>query len=181
LTDAPQAATPTHRSIPLRHADFETLSEALAYAAKGESGFNFYDARGRLDAVLPYAELAEGAHCVAARLHALGLPRGARVTMLAETTPAFAEQFFGCQLAGLVPVPLPVSVNLGGREAYQGYLERLIRHCGARAFLFSEGGDPDEPAGLVPTLARALALTQERVALRLGAPPDRGRRIDLFA
>ncbi len=138
MTEAPLAATPTHRSVALRHADFDSLSEALAYAARGESGFNYYDSRGRLDAVLPYAELAERAAAIAARLNGLGLPHGARVTLLAETTPAFAEQFFACQMAGLVPVPLPVSVNLGGREVYQGYLERLIRHCGARVFLYSE-------------------------------------------
>ena len=26
---------------------------------------------------------------------------------------------FGCQYAGLVPVPLPLSVNFGGRAAYE--------------------------------------------------------------
>ncbi len=138
-TDAARAAraTPTHSGVPLRIADFDTLTAALDYAAGGLSGYNYHDKRGRLEVALPYAELRERAEQLARRLLALGLPRASTVTMLAETTPAFAELFFACQLAGLVPVPLPVSVNLGGREAYEDYLLRLVAHCGGKVCLYS--------------------------------------------
>ncbi len=34
--------TPTLSMLPLRKGDFSTLAEALDYAARGETGFNFY-------------------------------------------------------------------------------------------------------------------------------------------
>ena len=40
-------ATPTTSAqLALRRADFETLWEGLDYAARGDSGFNFFTARG---------------------------------------------------------------------------------------------------------------------------------------
>ena len=49
--------TATESKVPLRAADFSTLSEALDYAAQGETGCNFYSDRGQLSAVLSYADL----------------------------------------------------------------------------------------------------------------------------
>ena len=45
--------TPTGDSLPRRIADFDTLGQALDYAAEGARGLNFHDARGRL--ARPYA------------------------------------------------------------------------------------------------------------------------------
>lgn len=50
-------ATIINNILPLRNADFATLVDALEYAAQGETGYNFYDGRGELFAVLSYAEL----------------------------------------------------------------------------------------------------------------------------
>ena len=122
-------ATPTRNNQPLRTADFSTLAEALDYAAQGETGFNFYDGRGKLYAVLPYAELRQQAQALARRLNGLGLERGARVALVAETTPDFPLFFFACQYAGLIPVPLPASIHLGGHEAYVEQLRRLLTIC----------------------------------------------------
>ena len=44
--------TPTFHSLPLQLGNFSTLVEALDYAAKGETGYNFYSGRGQLYAVL---------------------------------------------------------------------------------------------------------------------------------
>ncbi len=126
-----QTPTPTLSGIALRSADFATLTEALDYAARGESGFNYYDGRGVLTASLPYRELRERARAMARHLAPLG--RGERLALVAHTHPDFAVMFYACQYAGLVPVPLPAVVNLGGRDAYIRHLHQLLRDCRAVA------------------------------------------------
>jgi fatty-acyl-CoA synthase len=120
------APTPSRNSIPTRLADFATLAEALDYAAEGETGCNFYDARGRLVETLPYSELRERALALARGLMGLGLSRGDRVAAIAETDVEFTVVFFACQYAGLVPVALPISLNVGGRGAYVEQLCGLV-------------------------------------------------------
>jgi fatty-acyl-CoA synthase len=63
---------------------------------------------------------------MAGRLINLDLKPGARVALIAETDPDFVIFFFACQYAGMVPVPLPVTHNLGGRTAYKALLKRLL-------------------------------------------------------
>lgn len=119
--------TPTEHSLPLKHAAFATLTDALEYASRGETGYNFYDGRGKLYCRLPYADLYQQARSTARRLRSLGLPRGSRMVLVAETCPDFVRFFYACQLAGLTPVPVPAAVHLGGREAYIRQLRRLIQ------------------------------------------------------
>ena len=119
-------ATPTENNLPLRGADFSTLAEALDYAARGKTGYNFYTNRGKLSAVLPYAQLREEAQVLALRLHSLGLERGTRMALMADTHPDFQRFFFACQYAGLVPVPLPAMVSLGSRNNYVAHLRKLL-------------------------------------------------------
>lgn len=123
--------TPTENVLPLRLADFGTLADALDYAAEGKTGANFYTGKGKLGAVLPYRELRIQAQTLARRLTGLGLARGARVAVVAETNPDFLRFFFACQYAGLVPVALPSLVNLGGHSSYVGKLRGLLLGCGA--------------------------------------------------
>ena len=137
-TRAALAPTPTVSSTPLRRADFATLSEALDYAAQGDTGANFYLGNGKLSVVLPYRELREQSLALARRLLGLGLERGSRVAVVAETSPDFLRFFFACQYAGLVPVALPASVNLGGRDAYIDRLRGLLNRCGASAAVASK-------------------------------------------
>jgi fatty-acyl-CoA synthase len=101
-----------------RLGDFATLAQALDYAAKGDTGFNFYSPRGELADVLPYRVLRDRALTTARRLMGLGLARGARVAVVAETGADFLAIFFGCQHAGLVPCPVPHSIHIGGKDAY---------------------------------------------------------------
>lgn len=123
--------TPTESTLPLRLADFATLSAALDYAAAGESGANFYAGSGKLAAVLPYRTLREQARILARRLLSLSLERGARVAIVAETNPDFLRFFFACQYAGLVPVALPAVVHIGGHKAYVSQLSGLLKGCRA--------------------------------------------------
>ena len=113
--------TPTTNTLPFRAADFSNLAEALDYAAQGVTGCNFYTGRGKVYAVVSYAQLREEALALARRFTGLGLERGARVALVAETHPDFLRFFFACQYAGLVPVPLPIPISLGGHHFIAGY------------------------------------------------------------
>ena len=125
--------TPTNNSLPLKTSGYRSLAEALDYAATGTTGCNFHNGRGELTAVMTYAELRERAREIALRLAALDLPRGSRIALVADTQPDFHVMFFACQYAGLVPVPLPAAVHLGGKDAFVQHLRALLEDCRARA------------------------------------------------
>jgi fatty-acyl-CoA synthase len=129
--------TPTENSIALRRGDFQTLAEALDYAAEGTTGMNFYSGKGDLAATLPYPLLRSSARSLARKLLGLGLPRGGRMALVAETDADFVRFFFACQYAGLVPVPLPAAVHLGGRQGIIENLRKLVESCRAQAAMAS--------------------------------------------
>lgn len=132
-------STPTLHKLPFRAADFTTLSEALDYAARGETGANFYTGRGELYATLPYATLREESRLLARKLLGMDLKKGDRVALVAETTPDFLRFFFACQYAGLVPVSLPASVNLGGHQVFVTQLRGLLETSQAAVAMASSG------------------------------------------
>jgi len=171
--------TPTVNPLPLRRADFATLADALDYAARGETGANFYAGSGKLATVLPYRVLREQAQELARRLLSLELERGARVAVIAETNPDFLRFFFACQYAGLVPVALPASVNLGGHDAYVARLRGLLVGCGASVSMASSQflrflREAAEGMGLAftGTPADFDELPEQDVALRPSGPAE---------
>jgi fatty-acyl-CoA synthase len=148
-------------SLPRRYGDFATLTEALDYAARGETGLNIYSPRGELQEVLPYALLREQALALAARMLAAGLQPGDRVAMIAETDGDFIRAFFACQYAGLAPAPMPLPAAFGGKDAYIAHIRRMIETARATAAL-----GPAE-------LQEWLGLAAEGLDLKLvGAPAD---------
>jgi len=110
--------TPTVDNLPKRYSDFDTLGDALDYAAKGEKGFNFHDARAVLTRVYPFRELQSDAREMAYRLIEVGIKPGDRVALIADTEPKFCALFFGAVYAGAWPVPLPLPTSFGGKESY---------------------------------------------------------------
>jgi fatty-acyl-CoA synthase len=128
--------TPTLDELPRRIADFGTLGEALDYAARGSRGMNFHDARGTLVRSYPYSELRTEALAHAGRFMALGLNKGDRLALIAETGPEFAACFFGAVYAGLWPVPLPLPTSFGGREAYVDQLVVMLTSSDPQLFLY---------------------------------------------
>ncbi|HEX2581614.1 MAG TPA: fatty acyl-AMP ligase [Dongiaceae bacterium] len=141
--------TPSAHALPHNLANFPTIAAALDYAAKGDTGQNFYSARGELVHVLPYRDLRERALRVARGLAGLKLGRGARVALIADTEPDFVTLFFACQYAGLLPVPLPLPTSLGGKDAYIAQLRQQITNCEA-----SLAWAPSELAALLAEAAR---------------------------
>ena len=132
-------STPTRHALPFRPADFRTLTEALDYAAQGETGANFYTGRGEFYAALAFSDLRQQALLLARKLLGLGLAKGDRVSMVAETHPDFLRVFFACQYAGLIPVALPATVNLGGHQSFVAQLRGLIENSGSSVAIASAG------------------------------------------
>lgn len=122
-------------SLPLIRGDFATLAETLDYAARGQTGLNFYDAKGNLALSLTYFELRDKSRIMAQHLIGLGLERGDRVGVIASMSPEFVIAFFACQYAGMLSVPLPVVTGLGGRTGYQAQLKRVLSSSGAKIAL----------------------------------------------
>ncbi len=146
------ALTPTptrNASLPFRRGGFANLCEALDYAADGDTGLNFFEARGRLLASLPYRELKTQAHAFARRLIGAGIARGERLLIIADTWPGFCVAFFGAQYAGVLPVPVAVPVGLGAKATYIQQLHRQIVASGAVGVVA-----PDDLAAYAKTAAQ---------------------------
>lgn len=171
-----QQPTPTKNSLPLKTSGYSSLIEALNYAAQGTTGCNFYNGRGELADVLTYSELQSQAITLGKRLHALGLERGSTVALVADTHPHFLIFFFACQYAGLVPVPLPAAVHLGGHDAFVSHLRLMLKDCQAKlAFASSDyiGFLQEAVEGLGIRFSGTLAEFNELpLADELPAPPS---------
>ncbi len=136
MTVAAIVATPTEDALPRRFADFGTLGEALDYAASGNRGLNFHDARGTLSQPYPYSQLRTDARAMADRLIAAGVAPADRIALVAETGPEFAALFFGVVYAGAWPVPLPLPTSFGGRDSYIEQLRVQLASCDPKMLIF---------------------------------------------
>jgi fatty-acyl-CoA synthase len=151
--DSNLVPTPTSCSLPRRFADFDTLQEALDYAARGNRGLNFHDPRGQLTRTYRFSDLREDSVAAAYRLIAAGVSPGDRVALTAETGAEFAALFFGAIYAGAWPVPLPLPTSFGGRDSYIEQLSVQL-HSADPSFLFY----PDELASLAGAAASAVGV-----------------------
>ncbi len=131
-------ATPTRDSLPRRMSDFQTLGEALDYAATGVRGLNFHDPRGNLARPYPFSELRRDALAMAYRLIAKGVAPGDRIALIAETSPEFAALFFGTVYAGAWPVPLPLPTSFGGRDSYVDQLAVQMQSAEPKLLIYPE-------------------------------------------
>ncbi len=151
--------TPTiNTDLVFRRGGFASLCEALDYAAHGETGLNFFDARGKLLSSLPYRDLRVQAQAFARRLIGAGFECGDRLVLIADTWPGFCIAFFGAQYAGVVPVPVSMPVGLGSRTGFVEQLRRQIMVAGALGVLA-----PDE-------LAEFARLAADGTTARLAGP-----------
>ena len=161
---APPAQTlvPTDSGIPQRLGTFATILDALDYAAQGHTGLSFFSAKGDLTDTLSYRDLRDAARLLARRLLGSGFAAGERIAIVAETRPDFVIAFFACQIAGLIPAPLPLPATFGGRNAYVTHVGRLAAEARAVALL--------APANLATWLAPLVGqggVNQESGGIRL--------------
>ena len=166
--------TPTRNAVlPFRRGGFASLCEALDYAARGETGLNFFDARGRLLSSLTYRALRAQAQSFARRLIGAGVARGQRLVLVADTWPGFCVAFFGAQYAGALPVPVAVPVGLGAKASYIEQLHRQIVAADAVGLVvpddlaaYAAAARGTAAALLAGTMARFEALPEAPVELR---------------
>ncbi len=171
--------TPTRDELPRRLGDFNTLVEALEYAAHGKRGLNFHSARGELEEIATYADLRRRALAIGRRLSGLGYEAGERIALIAETSADFVAFFLGCQYARVLPVPLPLPTSFGGRDAYVEQLRIQLKSCAAAA-LVGPGSMDDimqeaaQDAGMrfVGSHADFAALDADEGPVRLPQPDD---------
>lgn len=113
----------------------QTLPEALAHAAEVNlGGLRFLD-RSERETMLGWPEIRRRARIVAAGLQALGIERGECVGLIFPTGPEFIAAFFGCHLAGAVPVPLYPPVRFGRLAEYHRQTSTMLRAADARLVL----------------------------------------------
>lgn len=172
---------PTRNSqLAQRRATFRTVPEMLDYAAQGETGVTFYNAKGEIISSLPWRTVRERAHRVARKLIGAGFAKGERLLITADTWPGFFDSFFGAQYAGLIPVPVSIPVGIGGKDAYLDQLRRQFAASGAVAAV-----GLDDLAGFLADAAREFpavrlhggmsvidSLPEKDVALRPLGPDD---------
>jgi fatty-acyl-CoA synthase len=183
-TDSVVVPTPTRDTLPRVVAAFDTLGDALDYAATGVRGFNFFDARASLVRAYPFAELRSDAQVNAHRLLARGVKPGDRVALIAETSAEFAALFFAAIYAGALPTPLPLPTSFGGRDAYVDQIRTQLSSCDPMLVL--------SPNGLFSMVAESAAdmagctaidwsefLTGDTAALDLEAPLPRASADDI--
>jgi len=159
--------TQTNQNLAVKISGYSNLVDALEYAAQGETGFNFYDGRGKLASVLSYSKLRDEAKVLARRLLGLGCERGARVGIIAETEPMFHRFFFACQYAGLIPVALPAGIQLGAHGAYVSQVRRMLKGCGASLVVA-----PDSHAKFMAEAVQGLELTKAGTQSDFDALPE---------
>jgi fatty-acyl-CoA synthase len=128
--------TATLDPLPRRYANFDTMGEALDYAASGVRGLNFHDPRGTLSRPYPFSELRTDARASAFRLIAMGVEPGDRIALVAETGAEFAALFFGCIYAGAWPVPLPLPTSFGGRDSYVDQLSVQMKSADPKILFY---------------------------------------------
>ncbi|MEX2649388.1 MAG: fatty acyl-AMP ligase [Alphaproteobacteria bacterium] len=159
----------TNTRLPYRRCTFSTLPEALDYAAKGETGLNFYSARSDLVERIAYRDLRDQAMSLARKLVRLGLAPGERVALLADTNGDVMRGFFAASYAGLVPTPLPLPATFGGRDAYIDQIRRQIEGCGATAAFA-----PTELVGYLREAVASRAMTFVGTVAEADALPEDG-------
>lgn len=130
--------TPTNSGNKRRFADFTSVAEALDYAGQGKTGMNFYSAKGVLLEALPYSVLKDQAREVGLKLLSLGLKKGDRVAIIAESDGDFSRVFFGCQYAGLIPAPMPLPAAFAGKATYINTLRGMIQNSSAAAVIIPQ-------------------------------------------
>src|SRR5688500_16082298 len=114
-------------------ATLATLLNAQVEARAASTAYRFL-ASGELETrSITFGELEAHARAVAARLHEL-VTFGDRALILAEDAIEFIRAFMGCQLAGVIAVPVsPPFPSQRGRRVET--LRAIARDCGARVVL----------------------------------------------
>ncbi len=109
----------------------DTLGDSLARAAslnRPGAGVRFLD-RKENATLFSWADIQQRALRAAEGLRRCGVRPGDRVVLVLPTDPLFMDLFFGCGLAGAVPVPMYPPVRLGRLDEYFSRTAAMVRAC----------------------------------------------------
>ena len=113
----------------------KTLAEGLRAAGAIEDyGLRFIDRQER-PTHHPWSEVFSRSEKTGRALLTLGLVPGEKVALVYPTGFDFFRAFFGCQLAGLVPVPLYPPLRLGRLAEYHVRTAQMLRQAGVSLVL----------------------------------------------
>jgi long-chain acyl-CoA synthetase len=119
----------------------DTLIDFFGDLSQARGEFLVYD-DGFRSRGYSYAEVANAARRMAARLHALGLRKGDKVVFWSENRPEWIVAFWACLLRGIVVVPIDY-------RASPDFLARVVAIVSARLILVGQDVAPfAAPAGL---------------------------------
>jgi long-chain acyl-CoA synthetase len=119
----------------------DTLIDFFGDLSQARGEFLVYD-DGFRSRGYSYAEVANAARGVAARLHALGLRKGDKVVFWSENRPEWIVAFWACLLRGIVVVPIDY-------RASPDFLARVVGIVSARLILIGQDVPPfTAPAGV---------------------------------
>ena len=82
-----------------------------------------------------FTELWKGAQRMAAQLKSVGVHPKDRVSIVLPTSEEFLDAFFGCHLAGAVPVPMYPPVRLGRMDEYLDRTTSMLQQCETKAIV----------------------------------------------
>lgn len=158
---------------------FDTLAQALDYAAQGQNGLRFFSTSGAVTSEYTYAQLRQHALQMATVLAQKKLPRGSRIALLAETRLEFIALFFACQYLGLLPCPLPFTLFAAGRDAYTQKLVLLLQ--AAQASLLVTPASIEPVAQAAGEQLQITVVSYEALAQQAAASPALNRDAPLQA
>jgi long-chain acyl-CoA synthetase len=119
----------------------DTLIDFFGDLSQARGEFLVYD-DGFRSRGYSYAEVANAARGMAARLHALGLRKGDKVVFWSENRPEWIVAFWACLLRGIVVVPIDY-------RASPDFLARVVSIVSARLILVGQDVPPfAAPAGV---------------------------------
>src|SRR5450631_3387993 len=119
----------------------DTLIDFFGDLSQARGEFLVYD-DGFRSRGYSYAEVANAARRMAARLHALGLCKGDKVVFWSENRPEWIVAFWACLLRGIIVVPIDY-------RASPDFLARVITIVSARLILIGQDVPPfTAPAGV---------------------------------
>ncbi|WP_164731225.1 AMP-binding protein [Entomomonas moraniae] len=132
--------TPTTNTVlPFKTSGFSDLTNALEYAAKGNTGFNFYNANAQLEQVLSYTDLLDQSLRVSHCLLLLGLKRGDHLPVIAETRAEFLILFYACQYLGIIICPCPMFASVAERSTFATKTLHMASLIKAKFLIASNG------------------------------------------
>lgn len=145
-------------SLPDRDYKYGTLAEVLYAAASTDSKITVIEAADE-QVVVSYRELLWKAQRAAAQIRQAGLTRGDFAILRSARNQAFLEMFWGCQLAGVVPLYIPPPAGQRLEAAETAKLESAWHALGHPLIVMPEPEAREATSGL-PHDAKVLALAE---------------------